>query len=551
MTADWARPEWLAALVLVPLAALAVAWGVRRYRRALEAFSEEEVRERTQPLGSTRQALRGGLLVAALAALVLAVAGPRFGIERVETPPVGQRVVFALDVSLSMLAEDADPNRLERAKFAVRQILAGLPGVEAGLVVFAGEPSLAVPLTRDLEAVELYLETVGPEWISDPSTDIGEAVTAALDAFAEGPGPGRAIVLLSDGETHAAEYAAAAEAARERDVRIVALGVGTREGTRIPFGPGGWLMEDGVPVVTRLVPEPLETMARMTDGAYGEVDDGGVATAIRRVRSLDAAEESAGSRQRRADRYRWPLFLAVLCLALETVLRFRGRRELEPVAAVAAAILVVAMGRAPSPHELYEEGRYREALVAWRQADRSPGAGPREAHNRGNAAYRLGEFREAAASWAVAARTARTAERSAAAWYNAGNARYRIAQPVDAEEGTEAALRYWDSAVAAYREALLRTPDDADAKHNLELALRHRDRAGGGGGGGGGGGEDGAEGGAAGGIQPPSRPSGPAVGQMSRSEAERLLDALAARERQALQSDEGERRGAPPKGPGW
>lgn len=550
---DWSRPEWLWALALVPIAVGAVIWGLGRRRRALERFSEREVRSRTQSTEGAHGPLRGALLVIGLGALVLALAGPRWGTERVASPPVEQRIVFAVDVSRSMLARDARPDRLESAKRAVRRILAGIPAAEAGLVLFAGEASLSVPLTRDLGAVELYLDSTGPDWISDPSTDLGNAVGTAVDAFAPNPAPGRAVVVLTDGETHVGGVEAAAEKALERGVEIETIGIGTREGARIPLPGGGWLQQDGEPVVSRLEPEPLRVIARETGGTYVELadEDRAVGAVLARLRLLEAGEEAEEARTRRADRYRWPLALAVLCLALEFVLRFSSRRELEPVAAFALALFLLAMGSAPSPPELYREGRYRQALEAWRRADRTADAGPVDAYGRASAAYRLGEFREGAASYAVAARTVGTRERAAEAWYNAGNARFRIAETVEEAEGLERSEVYWDSAVAAYRESLLRNPDDIDAKHNLELALRRRDRAGGGGGGGGRGGAEG-EGGGGGerGAQPPGTGSG-SSGSMSRAQAERLLDALAAREKEALAGEAEDRPAGRPRRPGW
>ncbi|HUP00356.1 MAG TPA: VWA domain-containing protein [Gemmatimonadota bacterium] len=562
----WLRPEWLVLLALVPIAAGAIAWSIRRRRRALDVFAEAEVRGRTQTLPAGPRLVRGALLVLALAGVVTAAAGPQWGTERIAAPPVAQQVVFALDVSRSMLARDANPSRLDRARLAIRQILASLPAAEAGLVVFAGEASLVVPLTRDISAIELYLASTGPDWISDPSTDLGNAVKVALEAFGPDRAPGRAIVVLSDGEDHAGNAAVEARAAREPEVQIETVGVGTQEGARIPIG-GAWLESGGEVVVTRLDPEPLAEMAAVSGGVSVTLDGPGedMATLIARLRSLDTGRAEGQGSERRADRYRWPLAPAVLALGIEAILRARGlraRRRMEPGLAIAAAALLLGMGRPQAPADLYEEGRYRDALAAWRTADRSPGAEPHDAYNRGNAAYRLAEHREAAAAYAVAARTAGERIRASEAWYNAGNARFRIAEGVEAgaggaeNEGRSSSARYWDSAVAAYRKALLRDSNDRDAKHNLELALRRRNQAGGGGGGGGaggGGGEGGGAGGGGRGIQPPSsqQGGGEAEGGMTRAEAERLLDALAAQEREALVREEGEERGGVPQEPGW
>lgn len=553
---SWARPEWLWALAIVPVAALAIVWSVRRRGQALEAFAEAGVRARTQSLPGGRGAMRGFLLTLGLAFLCVAAAGPQWGVESVTAPPVRQHVVFALDVSRSMLARDASPSRLDRARLAVRQLLGGLPAAEAGLVIFAGEASLVVPLTRDHEALELYLSSAGPDWISDPSTDLSNAIEVSLDAFGPEPGPGEAVVILSDGEDQTGGVKAAVVVARERGVEVDAIGIGTRSGARIPV-EGGFLIAAGTEVVTRLDPEPLKALASATAGAYVELGsspgDVGPVLASLRARDAGAAEGPVG--ERKADRYRWPLAVALLCLGGEAVLRLRSRRNarrLEPALGTAVAVLLLAMGQADSPSELYESGRYQEALLAWRHADRSDGADAGDAYGRASAAYRLGEFREAAASWAVAARTVEEPGRASQAWYNTGNARYRTAEQAEAGRPSDS-QRYWDSAVSAYREALMRDPADQVAKHNLELALRKRERSGGGGGGagGGGGGEGGGGGGGGRGVQPPSTEGDAGAREMTRSQAERLLDALAAQERDVLARGEEERRAGQPRRPGW
>jgi Ca-activated chloride channel family protein len=551
---EWLRPPILAALALVPVAVVGIVWSLRRRRRALDRFAEQDVRHRTQQLPAGRPWTRGLLLLTGLAGLVLAAAGPQWGTAPAEAVPVGQEVVFAVDVSRSMLAQDVEPSRLARARRVVRQMLVRLPSAEAGLVVFAGEASLAVPLTRDTGAVELYLSSAAPDWISDPSTDLGRAIQVALGAFGPERAPGRAIVLLSDGEDHGDLLEAAIDAARERGIQVEAVGIGTTAGSRIPLPGGEWVAaEGGEPVVTRLEPEALETVAEATGGEFATAtDESSLARLAGRLSRLDTGGEGSRAEERRADRYRWPLALAVLALAAEAFLAIRGRRVAPEAAAVLAALVLLGMGRAQDPEELYEDGRYEDALRVWSHADRAPGAEPSDAYNRGSAAYRLGRHREAAASYAVAARTARTRTRAEAGWYNAGNGRFRMAEEVESTSA-ERSLRYWDSAVAAYRDALLRDPADRDAKHNLELALRRRQEASGGGGGGGSGGGQGEGGGSGGGgqgMQPPSSGTGGAPGSLTRDQAERLLDALAAQEQEALIRG-GARRAAGTDRPGW
>ncbi len=551
---DWSRPEWLVALMLVPVVIATIVWSFNRRQRALDAFSEAPVRGRTQSLPARRRQVRGVLLVLSLTALMLAVAGPRWGTERVAPLPVGQEVVFALDVSRSMLATDVEPSRLERAKLAIRQILATLPTAESGLAIFAGEAALVVPLTRDAAAIDLYLSSVGPDWVSDPSTDLGRALGSALDAFPPDNVPGRTVVLLSDGEDHSGGLESVTRAARGRGIEINVIGIGTEDGARIPIGANRWVGDRGQPVISRLDREKLQRVADETGGRFVALEggDGDLPALIGRLQALNTGRSIGRESQRRADRYRWPLLIALIAMGLEMLLGFGVMRRSKPATVLVAAMLALAMGRASGPEELYEEGRYSDALTTWRQIDRAADAGPEDAYNRGNAAYRLGEFREATASHVVAARTAGTRGRAGEAWYNSGNGRFRIAEEADAANPDDSE-RYWDSAVAAYREALLRDPDDIDAKHNLELALRRRDQASGGGGSGadGGGGAGGGPGGGSGGMQPPSSGGSGSPRTMTRGEAERLLDALAAQEREALARGEGDQQARRSDRPAW
>ncbi|MGH7549766.1 MAG: VWA domain-containing protein [Gemmatimonadota bacterium] len=549
---EWLRPAYLIGLVLVPVATAGIVWSVKRRRRALDRFADTDVRRRTQELPAGRRGIRGGLLVLGLAGLVLAAAGPQWGTAPVTAVPVGQEVVFAIDVSRSMLARDVDPSRLDRARRVVRQLMAMLPSAETGLVVFAGEASLAVPLTQDASAIELYLGSAGPDWISDPSTDLGRAIEVALGAFGPERAPGRAVVVLSDGEDHGSRLEATIDLARERGIEIETVGVGTEEGSRIPLPGGDWVRAAGEPVVTRLEREALEETAEATGGIFARAgDEPSLARLGARLSRLDTGRREGRSEERQADRYRWPLALAVLALAGEAILALRSRRLPAEMAAVLAALILLAMGRPQDPEELYEEGRYQDALRVWRANDRSANANPSDAYNRASAAYRLGRHREAAASYAVAARTALERARAEAAWYNTGNGRFRMAEEVESTSA-ERSLPYWDSAVAAYREALVRDPDDRDAKHNLELALRRRDEAAGDGGGsaGGGEGQGGGAGGGGTGAQPPSSGTSGSPGSLTRDQAERLLDALAAQEQEALIRG-GDRRADQAGRPGW
>jgi Ca-activated chloride channel family protein len=267
--------EILFGLLLVP-ALGGFFWGARRARRrALAQFGDLAlVQKLSATLSRRARAAKSVLILVAVAFLVLALARPQFG-SRVEiVRSEGQDVMVALDVSRSMLAEDVVPNRLERARLEVMRILQRLDGDRIGLVAFAGNAFVQSPLTVDYGAAALFLNAMDTDLIPIQGTNLGEALSVALDAFEEGTRDHRVLIVVTDGEDHEGEIEEALERARDEGVQIHTVGIGSIEGVPIPeFTASGERSgfirdDDGAVVTTRLDESTLERVAEATGGRY-------------------------------------------------------------------------------------------------------------------------------------------------------------------------------------------------------------------------------------------------------------------------------------------
>ena len=271
----FAAIDMLFAWLLVPALAGLAWWAHAGTRRALALIGDRHLLDRlTATVDRRGRAAKHAALVAAVALLVTALARPQFG-SRVETVRrEGQDIVVALDLSASMTAEDMAPNRLDKAKFAIADLIGRLEGDRVGLVAFAGEAFVQSPLTGDYGAATLFLNAMEPDMISVQGTNLGQAVAVALDAFAETERRHRVLVLITDGEDHEGEVDDALDRAVEAGVRIYTVGIGSAEGVPIPeFDAAGRARgfkrdDDGTVVTTQLDEATLRTMAERTGGLY-------------------------------------------------------------------------------------------------------------------------------------------------------------------------------------------------------------------------------------------------------------------------------------------
>ncbi|MGP1310700.1 MAG: VWA domain-containing protein [Phycisphaerales bacterium] len=332
----WLSPGWLwllwAALGIGALALLAV--GARR--RAAIAFAPGAMREYVVRSGASwKRTLRVALSVGALALLTLSLARPALGEKARTVTRTGRDVVFVLDVSRSMLAQDLAPDRLDRAKLMIRDALGVIEGDRVGLVAFAGTASVRCPLTYDHSFFRLALDELSPRSVSRGGTMIGDALRVTLNTlFSEETTEGRTrdIILITDGEDQGSFPLEAAQQAGERGVRIIALGLGSATGAPVPAasarGPN-YMRYDGEVVRSRLDSRTLEEMVNATPGGvYLEVGTGVLDlddVYSQLVKGADQREMDSREDVAMIERFQWVLLPAIGLLLLETLIGERRR----------------------------------------------------------------------------------------------------------------------------------------------------------------------------------------------------------------------------------
>ena len=331
----FAQPDNLWLLLVLPLLGLFALWAVAAKRRALSRFAAPAVATKlTQSVSASRQYWKHAIALSGFGFLFVAMTGPQFGAQLSMAERRGVDVVIALDVSRSMLAEDIVPNRLERARYQIGELLDRLEGDRVGLVVFAGKAFVQCPLTLDYGALRMLLSVVDAGSIPVQGTAIGEALHLARGCFDAGDRQHKAIVVLTDGEDHVSDPIAAADEAAAEGVRIFAIGLGTSGGELIPVrGEGGNIDfhrdRQGNPVKTRLDEKTLSEVAALSGGAYYRSTlQGAEIDAIHdHLANMEKKEFGSERLARYEERYQIPLAMAVFCFAIEALLSDRRRRR--------------------------------------------------------------------------------------------------------------------------------------------------------------------------------------------------------------------------------
>jgi len=330
---EWGHPEnwiWFWSVFLVAL----IFWiSQARKSAAMRRFGEPDLVKRLAvSYRPGARILKRLLLLAILALFVASLAEPHRPKPGAKVERKGVDVVIAIDVSNSMLSKDLAPNRLEKAKRQLTDLIDGLKGDRIGIVAFAGDAIIQCPLTLDHGAARLFLSTVSPNLIPYQGTDLSKAILASLQAFGDKEKGSKAIILLTDGESHVGDAMKAAHQARSAGVRIFTVGIGTAEGSTVPedaSGTGYKKDQKGEVVLSKLNESLLRLIAEDTGGAYfrssrseaeiGEID--------RRLRLL--AQKTLGTDFARDYReyFQYLLGPAVFLLLFEFLISERGRRE--------------------------------------------------------------------------------------------------------------------------------------------------------------------------------------------------------------------------------
>jgi Ca-activated chloride channel homolog len=301
----------------------------------LRRFAETGMLKRMVAGTSTaRQILKMGLLLLAVLFLVLSLARPQWGTKMELMKRRGLDVVVAMDVSLSMYAEDIKPDRLARSKQEIQRFVEQLGGDRVALVAFAGDAFLQCPLTSDYSAFRIFLDVLDPNLIETPGTDIGRAIETSVKAFDARDRKYRVMLLLTDGEDHSGGAERAAEEAAKEGVIIYTVGIGLPSGVPIPVKDENGQMTykkdaDGNFVTSRMDPELLQRIAQKTGGKFYHAEPGHfeLLDVLKEINGMEKRDLDADRFTRFEDRYQIPLALGIILLTLEMLISDRRRRK--------------------------------------------------------------------------------------------------------------------------------------------------------------------------------------------------------------------------------
>ena len=330
---------WLFILPFAVLLLLLGYWRSARLRnRRLRRFASPRLLDNLMiSFSPVLRRVKDALILCGFISIFLALAGPRWGYDWQEIKSRGIDILFALDTSKSMLAEDVRPSRLERARWAILDLLEKLKGDRVGLIAFAGQAFLECPLTLDYDAFRQSLEAVDPDIIALGGTDIASAISEAEVTFDQNDNH-KILVLITDGEDLGNEGIRRARAAAESGVTIYTVGVGSSSGELIPIRQPDdsidYLRDDrGNVVKTRLDEQTLLALAKVTDGFYvplGATGDGLEQVYKNGLSRIPKEETRSQMKKVAISRFQWPLVIALVLLFIEPLIgnrRFQKRAE--------------------------------------------------------------------------------------------------------------------------------------------------------------------------------------------------------------------------------
>lgn len=266
---NFAQTQYLFLLLLIPFFFLIQALVLRLRRRRIRKFGDEKLVAQLMPsYAKAKVWVRLTLFSLGFFFLVIGLSRPQIGAKLKEHETKGAEIMIALDVSNSMLAEDYSPNRLERAKLAISRLVDKLRDDRIGLIVFAGNSFVQLPITTDYVSAKMFMNSISTESVPVQGTAIGEAINTAMRSFSSQSEKSRAIIVITDGENHEDDPVAAAKQAADMGVRVFTIGVGSPEGKPIPMDGELLKDKDGNIVVTRLDEKVLQEVAQAGNGLY-------------------------------------------------------------------------------------------------------------------------------------------------------------------------------------------------------------------------------------------------------------------------------------------
>jgi tetratricopeptide (TPR) repeat protein len=411
------------------------------------------------------------LVSCALALVILAVANLRAPGAGANVSRKGIDIVFALDISKSMLATDLKPNRLERAKLLINKITEQWPDNRTGLVLFAGRAYMQMPLTYDYAISRTLVNNATPESVPVAGTAIGEAIKLSTEVFATREKKYKAVILITDGEDHGENALREVESLKDSGAILITIGMGSEQGTTVIDPSTNDFKKDaaGQTVISRLNAGLLKELASAGSGRYIHyTETAEVMAAVKQtLATLGTKAIADKSLVNYNTYYQWFLIAALALLSVELLLRETKRIRKKPAMAVNVLLLLLFVIPASaqkntagiaSGNDLYKKGEYAEAEAAYNKALEKNGTDYKATYNKGNAQYRQNNFKEAAKTYTSAAENTIDGIGKSRALYNKGTA---LVKQQD-----------YAAAVEAYKAALKLNPADTDCRFNLTKAMQ-------------------------------------------------------------------------------
>ena len=451
-------PIYLWLLVLIPILALIRFISYRNQKKRLRKFGEPALLKELMPdVSRFRPSVKFWILQGALALLVLMLARPQMGTKISQEKRVGIETIICMDISNSMLAEDIVPSRLDRSKMMIENLVDHFSNDKIGLIVFAGDAFVQLPITSDYVSAKMFLSSIDPSMIATQGTDIGRAIDMATHSFTPEEGIGRAIIVITDGENHEGGAVEAASAAKDAGMRVYVLGVGSSKGSPIPIPGTDDYMKDntGNTVMSALNEQMCKELAQAGGGAYIHVENNSAAQD-----QLDNELDKLSKKETTATLYSDnPL--------LKNISLFGKKKR---AAAMLCLLLVVASASAQLTDRQYirqgnkqfRSGDYANAEVSYRKAIEKNAKNAQAAFNLGNALMAQKKDSAAVEQFEGAARLETNPLRKAQAYHNMGV----ICQT----------HKMYGEAIEAYKNALRLNPKDDETRYNLVLCKHQKQK---------------------------------------------------------------------------
>ena len=463
----FAQPGWIWIGLMVAIGMfLGILYFDRKKDVAMESFVTGKLLTKLRSsISVSKRWFKRGCLVVCIWLLFMTLARPQYGHEWREVKRQGIDILFAIDASKSMLAEDIKPNRLERVKMGVMDFVNKLEGDRVGLLPFSGNSFLLCPFTLDYQVFEQSLNAINTEIIPKKGTDLASAIHEAANIFEEAGNNHRVLVIVTDGEDLQGEALQAARDAVEKDVIIYSLGVGSIEGELIPisdprYGTSYLKDSSGKLVRTKLDEKGLKKIADITGGIYAPFGKRGegLERIYQKKLGLVPKEELNERMQKVAiERYQWPLVGAIVLLVLTTVMGDRRR-----------------------PSKKKSTGKKHESLallllIFMVSASQSFAETGQKVYNEGVKKYQSDSVSEAKELFQKSIESSDDLSLQARAYYNMGNALFKQGAILLPEGDVDKVTQLWEESIAAYEGALVLYISDKDAEQNLQYVQQKID----------------------------------------------------------------------------